>query len=186
MPRLRQCNEIDNYIIEQINEFNKGKTIENQIIMTPQRLHQLIYFCDAEYMYLNNGKSLFQDDYYTGPTCPIIPSIYGDYFQNHLNHMEPIHYKNPVVLSQNIKRIIDYILKNTKDIDTSDLVKISTMKDSPYKKIYDEKQQIKIIPKKDIYKYYSTISIWHQFQSVLNQSKELQKTFVINKKNCKR
>ena len=55
-----KCVAVSNYIIEKINKFNEGKTLQEQVMMSLKRLQKILYFCDIEYMKINNGESLFE------------------------------------------------------------------------------------------------------------------------------
>lgn len=52
--------------------YSKNKPISNL------QLQKFLYFCWIEY-YKNNGKHLFDDDFYAWKFGPVIPEIYYDY-----------------------------------------------------------------------------------------------------------
>lgn len=156
MELTLKCRAIANYIIEKINEYNKDKPFKEQVFLHDKKLQKLLYFCEIEYMKENNGKTLFDDEYYAWPSGPVIVEIYTQYIQLKDGKMKTAYEKNEPTLSKDIKLIIDKILELTKDLDTIDLVNISKLPDSPYDKVYDgsDIHHNQKISKKDIYLYY--------------------------------
>ncbi len=124
----KECRAVANYLIENINRFNEGKELRNQVMLTTKRLQKLLFLCDIKFMLDNDGTYLFSDDYYIWPSGPVIPSFYNAYFQYQDGPMKAI-YDDVVVLSDLQKQVIDFILEFTCSLDTSVLIQITTASD---------------------------------------------------------
>ena len=102
-----KCRAVANYIIEETNKFNAGKNFREQIMFTTKRLQKILYLCEIEYMKRNNGKVLFDDEFYACPSGPVIEEIYTKYMQYIGNDVEPRHEKGEPSLSEEEKCIVD-------------------------------------------------------------------------------
>lgn len=173
MKLTLECRAVANYIIEQINKFNNGKPLREQVLMSTKRLQKLLYFCEVEYMKRNNGKPLFEDEFYAWPSGPVIEDIYHEFMQYRDGEIQPKHAKNEPTLTKNIKIIIDQILEVTKDLDTSDLIKISNVPGGPHSKVYieEDKEHNQIVSKIDSYLYFSNQEIFPQLNQEENKNK---------------
>lgn len=76
-----KCVAVLNYIIEKINKSNEGKELREQVMMSLKRLQKILYICDIEYMKINNGESLFEDNYFAWSSGPVIPYVYHTFIQ---------------------------------------------------------------------------------------------------------
>lgn len=181
-----KCRAVANYILEEVKKFNEGKKLREQVLMSNKRLQKILYFCEVEYMRRNNGKKLFDDEFYAWPSGPVIEYIYHQFIQYQDGELPPKYVKNEPTLAEDIKIIIDQILEATKDLDTSDLTKVSNIPNGPYSKVFNEKdkEHKQIISKKDMYSYYSKHEIIPQLKqeitpiSYLNQS-ELELFYIL-------
>ncbi len=158
-----KCRAVANYIIEQINKYNEGKNPKEQVLMSTKRLQKLLYFCEVEYMIKNNGEPLFTDEFYALPSGPFIESVVPEYIKCKDGRI-PI--KNEVSLPEDIKIIIDQILELTKELDTSDLIKITNVPGGPHSKVYKEegRDHKQIVSKEDTYLYYSKYNLISQLK----------------------
>lgn len=68
---MLRIDEIASYIIYLCNR--KGHPIQNS------ELQLYLYYIEAEYMRLNNGKPLFKDDAYAWAYGPTYPNVYSKY-----------------------------------------------------------------------------------------------------------
>ena len=175
-----ECRAIANYIIEKINKFNNGKPLREQVIFSIKRLQKILYLCEIEYMKKNKGKPLFSDEFYAWPSGPIIVEVYHEFMQYQDGEIHPRYQKNEPTLSKDIKLIIEQILAATKDLDTSDLIKISNVPGGPHSKVFNEedKEHNQIVSKKETYLYFSKQEIFPQ----LKQEEITNKTLYQNEK----
>lgn len=151
------CTAAANYIINQVNEYNKGKSLREQIIMSSKRLQKILYFSDILYMIEHNGSSMFSDDFYAWPSGPVIPSVYRKFMQYQDGQMHPyvgdIHEKTTSEMESTIARVID----DTKALDTNKLIEKSHVKGGPWSLVYNENDSSyeNIVDKSQIFSYYS-------------------------------
>jgi len=166
MALTLKCRAVANYIIEEINKFNDGKKIQEQVSMTTKRLQKLLYFCEAEYMKRNRGRILFEDEFYAWPSGPVIPALYHEFVRCQNGEMLSEDKKDETVLSDDVKNIIVQIFDATRDLDTLDLVNISIIDGSPHSKVFeeDDKDHLQVISKKDTYSYYSNREVLPQLK----------------------
>lgn len=151
----KMCIAVANYIISKTNEFNETKEYNQRISMTCKRLQKLLYFSDIEFMKNNHGRSMFKDEFYAWPSGPVIPSVYYRFMIYQSGYMKPSE-KEQACLSPDIKSAIDYVLKQTNDKDTLDLVEKAHEQGGPWSQVYEanDPDHKQIIPKKMIYEYY--------------------------------
>lgn len=171
MGVTQQCRAVANFIIEETNKFNDEKKITEKVIMTIMRLQKLLYFCDVEYMKINNGISLFEDQYYAWPSGPVIEEIYYEFSLHRDCVMRPNYEKQQIVLTQDIKSIIKKILEETKDLDTMDLVKIVNIEGGPHNQVFKEedKNHEQIISKKEMYNYYYNKNFFSETENLIQE-----------------
>jgi len=148
-----ECLAVVNYIIEEIDKFNDGKIYKEQIRLSCGRLVKLLYFCEVEYMKRNDGKPMFEEDYYAWPSGPVIPLIYDTFIQFESDPFRPIYNENSIILLEEVKLIINSVLEVTKNIDTEDLIDISKNCE-PYWQFLNPPYYYGIIPKDEIYNFY--------------------------------
>jgi len=162
-----KCRSVANYIIEEINKYNKHKSVREKVFLSTKRLQKLIYFCEVEYMKRNNGKPLFDDEYYAWKNGPSIPGLYYLFMQYVDGNINPVYEKGEQELSEDVKIIIDEILYATKNLDTVDLTNISNVSGSPYDKVFneDDEHHEQLIFKKDICNYYVNKNLMLQLKN---------------------
>lgn len=145
------CIEIADYIIIKINEMNQVRAGQDRIRLSCKRLQKLIYFSEVRYMQLNNGKQLFEDNYYAWPSGPVVPEIYYTYVEFQTGEMLPLDEHSGDKLEPNIKIIIKDLLYDTINMSTEDLIRYSHVKNGPWAKhIYNEG----LITKEEIFSFY--------------------------------
>ena len=157
------CIAAANYLIERTNSYNNSQAnYGNRISMTCKRLQKLLYFSDIEYMKRNNGQSMFNDEYHAWPSGPVIPSVYSRFMKYQDGQMKPIDEENHSPLTQTMKDSLEYILSNSWDMDTIDLIALSHTQGSPWSRFYNENdpKHEQIIPKEEIYNYYQNNNIF--------------------------
>lgn len=152
-----KCIAVANYIIEKINDFNRGKVLRQQIFLTTRRLQKLLYFCYVDYMVQNNGALLFEDKFTVWPSGPAIKNVYREYMQMEDGPLKPKVDKPTIKLTEDIKVLIDNVLEKTQSLNTTDLIKTTKIVDGPWEQIYDNNDENydKIIPREKIYEFYS-------------------------------
>ena len=121
-----KCKTISNYIINEVNLYNKDKDLNNTVFLSTKRLNKILFFCDLRYMLLNNGKSMFDDKFYVWSSGPVIPELYREYLCYQDGEMKTIRVEE-VFLDDDIKGIIDEILEITKNLDTIELINLSKL-----------------------------------------------------------
>lgn len=156
MKLTKKCISVANYIIEETNKYNEGKSLKEKVFLSNKRLQKLVYFCEIQYMKNNYGKPLFEDEYYAWASGPVIPEIYSVFMEYQERDLQPKYEYSDLKLSCDVKKIIDEILNATKDLDTRDLINISNVPGGPYDKVFDynDIRYEKIISKKSICDYY--------------------------------
>lgn len=159
-----KCRAVANYIIEETNKFNAGKNFREQIMFTTKRLQKILYLCEIEYMKRNNGKVLFDDEFYAWPSVPVIEEIYTKYMQYSDGNFKPRHEKGEPSLSKEEKLIVDQVLNSTNDLDTSDLIYMCIVPGGPHSKVFkeDDKEYKQIVSKQNTYSYYSKYALFYQ------------------------
>ena len=157
MKLTKKCKSVANYIIENIDKYNEGRSLNEKIFLSTKRLQKLIYFCEVEYMKRNYGKPLLEDNYYAWPNGPAIPGLYYLFMQYADGNIKKTCEKGEPELSCDVKEIIDDILDATKKLDTVELTNISNVPGGPYDMIFDknDKEYKQMISKKDICDYYA-------------------------------
>lgn len=171
-----ECQQVANYIIEEINKYNKEKSFTDQISLTCGKLQKILYFCDVEYMQKNMGKSLFNDKFLAWPSGPVIPGIYHTYLSPPTPNLEPKYdrfKKIKPTLNQETKDIIDEVLDATKELDTIDLDEFTKIPKSPWAHAYnlEDPKHTQIISKDEMYNFHSKKehSIIHKGQSLIRK-----------------
>ena len=169
---------VANYIIDEINKFNTGKHLEEKVWLSNKRLQKLLYFCDIEYMKRNDGQPMFEDDFYAWPSGPVIPIVYGIFAQFQTGEMRSNYNGDVITLSKESKTIIDLVLESTRNLDTKDLVNMSSVADGPWFKVYDsnDPEHKQIISKEVIYNYYLNNNVLKQLEE---SETKMKKTSVI-------
>ncbi len=156
--------EIVKYIIKLLNNFSIDKKEYSPNIT---KIQKLLYFCDAQYMVENEGKSMFENEFQAWNLGPVIPEIYNKYklisiFEIQDMKIEEDEYKN---LSEKEKEIISKIIKKYGPLTAKKLIDKTHIENGPWDKTYKKEENqkegifgiycISVIPKSDIYKYYS-------------------------------
>lgn len=180
-----KCRVVANYIIEKINKSNEGKELREQVMMSLKRLQKILYICDIEYMKINNGESLFEDNYYAWPSGPVISYVYYEFiqYQNLNGKINPKYEEQELRLTDKEVFIIDKVLEKTQELDTVDLIDITKIDDGPWQQVYNEfdSEHNQIITKEEIYNFYKNKEIFIQ-PTDIDKNKE-SKDFTIRKSN---
>lgn len=181
-----KCRAVSNYIIEKINKSNEGKTLQEHIIIKT-KVQKILYICDIEYMKLNNGQPLFEDNFYAWTSGPVIPYIYYTFLQYQSKKIEPQNTSEKLNLTNKEKSIIDKVLKETQELDTVELVNITKIDDGPWHQVYNEldSEHNQIIKKEEIYNFYKDKELFTQPTiNPTNIDKNIEpKDFTIRKSN---
>ena len=148
------CVAAANYIIEKVNEYNKGKPFPSQVLMTSKRLQKILFFADVLYMLENNKESMFTDEFYAWPSGPVIPSVYKEFMQYQDGEMKPHTEGKHTSLTKGMVSVLDRVIDATMTVDTSELIKTSHVEDGPWCAVFDEDND-NIINKAKIYNYYT-------------------------------
>ena len=155
------CTEAVNYIIRWTNEYNQDKDFAEQISMTCKRVQKLLYFSEIEYMKRNNGQSMFTDEFYAWPSGPVIPSVYHKFMPTQCYRgLKPI--DTDSYLTKKTITAIDYVLNETKNMDTLDFVDLTKIYGGPWQHAYnaDDPEHEQIISKVIMRKFYKTRRIF--------------------------
>ena len=162
----KKCIAVANYIIEEINKFNEGKPLKEQVMLTLKRLQKILYFCDIEYMKINNGESLFEDNYFAWSSGPVIPYVYHTFIQcqSPNGKIHPKYEEQEIRLTDKETFIIDKVLEKTQELDTVDLIDITKIDDGPWHQVYNEfdSNHNQIISKEEIYNFYKNKKLFIQ------------------------
>lgn len=156
------CIMAANYLIERTNEYNTKVDFFNQISMSCKRLQKLLYFGDVIFMQLNNGKSMFKDEFYAWPSGPVIPSVYDEFMQYQNGKMMPVLGEH-TPLTKSMIQALDTIFERTTDIDTEDLVIESHVENGPWNQVYDpnDSGHFQIVTKESTYEFYRSRDIFN-------------------------
>lgn len=149
----KMCIAAANYIIEKVNEYNAGKSLREQVLMTSKRLQKILFFADVLFMLENDKKSMFNDEFYAWPSGPVIPSVYKEFMQYQDGAMQPHLGGKHIPLTNDMINILDRVIDATMTVDTSELIKTSHVEDGPWCDVFDEVND-NIINKAKIYNYY--------------------------------
>lgn len=151
-----KCMAVADYIIDEINEYNQDKNFRNKVLLSAGRLQRLLYFCEVEYMLKNKGTPLFEDEFYAWPSGPVIGKIFLTYIQEQNGNMIPYHLPDAPKLKNDVKSIIDKILEITKDLGTTELMKMSKVEGGPHSKVFskEDRNHGQVISKAETYIYY--------------------------------
>ena len=171
-----------NYIILEMEKYNKDKAFRDKVSLHTKRLQKILYFSEVEYMRRNNGKVLFNDEYNAWPSGPVVANVYSFYALYVDGQIKPRYVEKMPNLNDNEKEIIDYVIKKTIDMDTVDLVNLSTLEFPLFNKYYDEDDLMheQIIPKNEIYNYYKDREL---FETLSWDSKYLYQDDIIKLKD---
>jgi len=152
----QKCRMVANYIIDEFNKNNEGKSFREQISLSPRKLQKLLYFCDVEHMKSYNGVPMFRDVFYAWPSGPVIPRIYYKYMQWQDGKMNPINVGINTTITGEMKLIIDRVLEEVKQLDITEMEAICRADDGPWAQAYDanDKEHNQIISKESMYNYY--------------------------------
>lgn len=181
-----ECRAVANYIIEEINKFNKGKELQKQVLMSTKKLQKLLYFCDIEYMKENNGETLFKDNFEAWPSGPVIDEVYSEFMQYQDGEMRPKYDNSTIELSGGIKLLINKVLDMTKDLSTVDLINISKVDTGPWYQVYieDDECHNQIVSKEEMYNFYSNKPLFESTtKEKLNVEYSQEKEFTIKSNN---
>ena len=102
-------------------------------------------------MQLNEGKKLFDDDYYAWPSGPVVPEIYYTYVEFQTGEMLPLDEFGGDRLDNEAKKIISDLLLETMNMSTEDLIKYSHVVGGPWD---GHKSDESMITKEEIYMFY--------------------------------
>ena len=162
-----KCITVSDYIINKINKYNEGNELREQVIMTIKRLQKLLYFCDVEYMKINNGNRLFEDQFYAWPSGPVIPNVYYIYAP-YYREVSPRYNEMKMNLTEEEKFIIYKVIDGTQKLDTSDLINMTNVSDGPWSKVYDEEdsEHNQVISKNDMYDFYRDKNLFIKLGSI--------------------
>lgn len=159
----QKCIVISNYIIKELNKVNKGKTLQEYIIIK-KRIQRILYICDIEYMKINNGQPLFEDNFYAWTSGPVIPYIYYTFLPYQSKKIEPGNINEQLKLTNKEKNIIDKVLKETKELDIVELTNITNINNGPWQQIYNKSNSNynQTIPKEETYNFYKNKKLFIQ------------------------
>lgn len=167
-----ECYSVALYIIEQLNEYNKGKTWSEQICLTSSRLVRLLYFCDILYMLISDGKPMFEDNFQAWPKGPSISEVYNIFDYKDYTMIPLSSYKEimpTIELTEKNKMIINKILEVTQNLDDRDLEEIS--KNELYLKFFEPVYHYDIIPKTEMYNFYLNKGILETLKEASDNNK---------------
>lgn len=181
----KKCIAVLNYIIEKINKSNEGKELREQVMMSLKRLQKILYICDIEYMKINNGESLFEDNYFAWSSGPVIPYVYHTFIQcqSPNGKIHPKYEEQEIRLTDKETFIIDKVLEKTQELDTVDLIDITKIDDGPWHQVYNEfdSKHNQIISKEEIYNFYKNKKLFIQSTDIDINLKS--KDFTIRRSN---
>ncbi len=151
------CTAAANYIINQVNKYNLGKSLGEQVMMSSKRLQKILYFSEVLYLVEHNGQSMFADDFYAWPSGPVIPAVYRKFMQYQDGQMYPYSGEIHDQLDSKMISVIDRVLADTNHLGTNVLIAESHARGGPWHSVYDENDSdyTSIVGKTEIFTYYS-------------------------------
>ena len=169
--KTHTCYLVADYIIKKFNEYNANKPITEQMCLNINKLQRLLYFCDIEYMKLNNGEFMFEDDFYAWPKGPAIPQIYSNFAHTQDMFVFSAIKSRKGLLTDKMKNTIDSVLELMMEIDSIDLTKISQIENGPWYNAYkaDDPKHSQVISKKDMFDFYKITDVFLSRRWILYQ-----------------
>lgn len=152
----QECMVAANYIIEEVNKYNKDRPLRNQMIMHVKKLQKLLYFSDVEYMKNYDGVPMFRDDFYAWPSGPVIPEIYYRHMQYQDGTIYPKLDGITMTITEEMKSIINKVIEENKELDTLDMMEKSNIAGGPWAQVFDanDKEHNQVISKEEMFRYY--------------------------------
>ena len=152
----QECMVAANYIIEEVNKYNKDRPLRNQMIMHVKKLQKLLYFSDVEYMKNYDGVPMFRDNFYAWPSGPVIPEIYYRHMQYQDGTIYPKLDGITMTITAEMKSIIDKVIEENKELDTLDMMEKSNIAGGPWAQVFDanDKEHNQVISKEEMFRYY--------------------------------
>lgn len=153
----QECRLVANYIIEEVNKYNKDKLYGEQFFIFVMTLQKLLYYCDIEHMKEHNGTPLFSDQFYAWPNGPTIPGLYNKYTQCKYGKIYPVYDGITMTITDEMKSIADKILEEYKNFSSVDIEEECKVNDGPWAQVFDAngKKYTQVISKEEMYNYYS-------------------------------
>lgn len=133
-----ECEMALNYIISKMEDYNLNREFPNQVPVIAPRIQIILYFSQIIYMKLM-GKPMLKDDFYAWPNNPAIPEVYTRCMFSSLGKGDRITQSNVGYpsISEEMCTVIDYVLKDTNDMDISDLREKSRMICGLWQEVYN-------------------------------------------------
>ncbi len=112
------------------------KMLESNIEITQLKLQKLLYFTEAYYMAVYDRNELFHENFYAWTYGPVCKEVYNEY-KVYMNLPIPeIDCSNLNDIEINAKNSIDAVCNIFGKLSTTQLIKLTHMKDSPWFKTY--------------------------------------------------
>ena len=155
---------VANYIIEKTNQYNESREYKDQVSLSCKRIQKLLYFIEIEYMKRNNGRPLFEDDFFAWPSVPVIPRVYSQYMIYNDTPDKISCAPSNCQLNPDVLETIDYVLKQTWKVDQVFLVKVSYV--GPWESAFDpsDPDHLQLITKNSMYEFWKNKKIDFNFK----------------------
>lgn len=137
--------DIAYYVINWFNEQDMG--------ISNLKLQKILYYIQGEFLLCGKQNGCFPDTIQAWKHGPVVPSVY---FKFNCYLAEPIFLINNVdpKIEDCDKKIINSVLNRYKDMDAWEMVE-KTHKESPWKSVYNDREQNIIIPIDEMRKFFS-------------------------------
>ena len=122
---------IAKYIINKCIELNRP--------ISNLQLQKILYYVQGEYIKLNNGKILFDDDIMAWKYGPVVPTVYYEFNQYSSSDIDTE--QENEVIENHVKNIIDPVIINKSMLSAWKLVE-DTHNELPWKTSYQIGQDI--------------------------------------------
>lgn len=152
------CLAVANRIINRTNAHNRMRADLGQPIvsMNGKRLQKILYLCQLEWIAEGHRDYLISDDFEAWVKGPVVASIYNVFSIYQDGGMLPYRSKDIKGLSEEERRIINYVVDSTIDIDTDTIVAFTHTPGGPWDQAYnnrDNEGRWPVIPKETIRRY---------------------------------
>ena len=171
---------VANYIIEKTNQYNESRDFKDQVSLTCKRIQKLLYFIEIEYMKRNNGRPLFEYDFFAWESGPVIPMVYTTYMIYNYTPGKISCAPSNCQLNPDVLETIDYVLKQTWEVDQVFLVKASYV--GPWESAFDpsDPDHFQLITKNSMYEFWKNKDIVFDFKYYTPRSRiEVEGTNIV-------
>lgn len=152
------CIAVANRIINRTNAHNLMRRDEGKspVSMNGKRLQKILYLCQLEWIAKGHANDLISDNFEAWAKGPVIDSVYNVFSIYQDGGMLPYRGKDVELLSDEERKVINYVVDSTIDYDTDKIIAYTHSKGGPWDQIYNNRDndgRWSIIPKELIRSY---------------------------------